>query len=324
MLMGRPKTHAKHLPQHMRMKGKSYYHVANNKWTPLGQDEALAKIKWAQLEGVNNTDSFDAAIDKYLASKKFNDLAHNTKRSYLAQVADIRKVFGKVRCKNISASDIYLYMDKHPSSGGANNGLNVIIGALDSAIRAGWVHDNQGKLIKRHTIKGRGRYLEDDEYKLIYEQATPVLRSIMTVAYLTASRMVDVTKMLLSDIKENGVLVIQQKTGAKQLYMWTPELLEAVKYAKKLDRPIRGLTLFCTSRGKPYEHSNLRKLWREACTKAGIENAQFRDLRSKSATDAKEDGQDHQKLLGHTTKAMSDKYVKKFSVEKVEPLRRKI
>ena len=87
---------------------------------------------------------------------------------------------------------------------------------------------------------------------------------------------------------------------------------------------MRGLFLLCTERGRKYQYAKLNGMWIEARTSAGIEDAQFRDIRAKSATDAKRGGQDYQALLGHTTKAMSDSYIKLEDAQIVEPQRRSL
>ena len=87
---------------------------------------------------------------------------------------------------------------------------------------------------------------------------------------------------------------------------------------------MRGLFLLCTERGRKYQYAVLNRLWIEARAAAGVENARFHDIRGKSATDAKRGGQDYQALLGHTTKAMSDSYIKLEDAQIVEPQRRSL
>jgi integrase len=63
-------------------------------------------------------------------------------------------------------------------------------------------------------------------------------------------------------------------------------------------------------RGRPYTVSRLARAWTLAREAAGVLDVHFHDLRAKAATDAKALGLDHQALLGHKSRAMSDKYVK--------------
>lgn len=44
----------------------------------------------------------------------------------------------------------------------------------------------------------------------------------------------------------------------------------------------------------------------------------------KAATDAKKLGMDYQKLLGHTNKAMSDRYIRLREVDQITPLPKRV
>jgi len=50
--------------------------------------------------------------------------------------------------------------------------------------------------------------------------------------------------------------------------------------------------------------------WSAATEKAQVIDAHFHDIRGKAATGGKRVGLDYQALLGHSTKAMSDRYIK--------------
>jgi integrase len=322
MPMGRPRKHDKDLPPRMRKKGNSYYYVGD--WTPLGNDLAAAKIKWAELEGISTRQTFEDALDRYLASDKFANLSDGSKVVYKSRANQLRKIFGKRSCKSILPEHIYQYMDRNPSKIGANQGLVLIQHALEEARKRGWVSINHAKGIEKHATKRRKRYITDEEYRAIYNAGTDLVKAVMKLNYLIGQRPVDIFKLRLSDITDEGIFIQQKKTEKKQLFLWTPELREAVEQAKKLPRPIRGMTLFCKTTGRPYDTREFRYQWAAACKLAGVENAQFRDIRAKAGTDAYNAGQDHQAILGHTTKAMSDRYVKQFKVDRVEPLRKKI
>ena len=65
-------------------------------------------------------------------------------------------------------------------------------------------------------------------------------------------------------------------------------------------------------------------MWSKATKLAKVENAHFHDILAKAATDAKKLGMDYQKLLGHTNKAMSDRYIRLREVDEIAPLPKKV
>jgi len=118
--------------------------------------------------------------------------------------------------------------------------------------------------------------------------------------------------------------VQQKKTGKKQLFIHTPALNEAFEAAKALPRPVRGMTLLCTRTGSQYSTNTLRNMWQAAVKDSGVKDIHFHDIRAKSATDAKKLGMDYQKLLGHTNKAMSERYIRLREVDQVVTLPKRV
>jgi hypothetical protein len=57
---------------------------------------------------------------------------------------------------------------------------------------------------------------------------------------------------------------------------------------------------------------------------AGVLDAQFRDIRVMAARQAEADGLDYQALLGHTTRKMSDRYLKGRRTVVAEPVRKRL
>ena len=66
------------------------------------------------------------------------------------------------------------------------------------------------------------------------------------------------------------------------------------------------------------------RAWLAACKAAGIDGAQFRDIRAMAAAQGQADGIDYQALLGHSTRAMSDHYLRGRKVISAEPVRKKL
>jgi len=204
----------------------------------------------------------------------------------------------------------------------ANTGKSILSNVLAIAVRRGLIERNPAREVDNLTVKRRTRYLTDEEYLAIRAQAHPVLAAAMDLSYATGSRIGDILEIRLSHISPDGLLIRQEKTNKLQMFSRNPALDKALENARAIRRSVRGLFLLCTERGRKYQYAVLNRLWIEARTAAGVENARFHDIRGKSATDAKRSGQDYQALLGHTTKAMSDSYIKLEDAQIVEPLKR--
>lgn len=320
--MGRKRQSNHGLPPRMHLKSGTYYHVSSTtprKWVSLGKDLAKAKVKWAQLES-DNTDSVSRLIDDWLALP--NELATSTMAVYTSVAKQLKAVFGDTPIHCIGTVEVAAWLDNHDSKHQANMGKALLSNVMDLAVRHGKMQLNPCRQVKRNKVKGRQRYLTDEEFMRIRDKARPVLRAAMDISYVTGARISDVLAIKLSAWTQEGLTIRQIKTGKLQMFSRTPELERAIAAAKEIDRPFRSLYLLCTTKGGKYATSTLRDWWMEARELAGVADAHFHDIRGKSATDAKFDGQDYQALLGHSTKAMSDKYIKIEQAEIVQPRRR--
>jgi integrase len=83
---------------------------------------------------------------------------------------------------------------------------------------------------------------------------------------------------------------------------------------------VRGLTLFHKRDGSPLSYTTMYGHWRKACQAAGVEGANFHDIRAAAATDARAAGGDSQTLLGHTTESSHRRYLRSKVVPVAQPL----
>ena len=324
-LMGRKRQANFSLPPRMHLKSGTYYYVTNEKprkWHSLGKDLGNAKVEWARLESSNHEGSISTLIDEWLSTEEFSLRPASTQKVYTSVAKQLKGVFGDTPVQSITPGLIAQWMDNHSSKARANMGKAVLSSVLKIAVRYEKINHNPCQEITAHKIPGRTRYITDDEYLRIHAKAIPILQAAMDIAYLTGARVSDVFAIRLSAWSKDGLLVRQIKTKKLQLFQRTPELEEAISRAKAIPRPFRGLFLFCTSTGKQYSPSTIRDWWISARELAGIPDVHFHDIRGKSATDAEDDGEDYQALLGHSTKAMSDKYLKIEKPQSVKPRRR--
>jgi integrase len=101
----------------------------------------------------------------------------------------------------------------------------------------------------------------------------------------------------------------------------TQDMRDAVSEARKLHQFIKGMTLFHTRRGTPFSYSTIRTFWDRAIQASGIENAHIHDIRAKAATDAKAQGLDSKKLLGHASESAHLRYLRSKEITVAEPVK---
>ena len=164
--------------------------------------------------------------------------------------------------------------------------------------------------------------MEDAELEAFKAVAGEFLSAYVDFKYLTGLRKGDILKLRLDALTDEGIAVTQAKTGGRLIFLWEPELRAAVDRIRALPRPIRGLFLFCTRKGRAYSASGFDSIWQRAMVKA-MEKGALRerftehDIRAKTATD---DPIHAQKRLGHKSSAMTDRHIKVRTVERVSPL----
>lgn len=324
--MGRRRTSNLDLPPRMHLRSGTYYHVTTTTekrvWTNLGKDKASALRQWADIEASGDgQDSLAMLLDDWVKTEAYTSLSANTQKAYRSVIKQLKEAFADfASVADIKPQHIAAYQDAHHSKVMANTGKSVLTNVLNIAVRRGLIERNPAKEIENMTVKRRKRYITDDEYLAIRAKASPVLAAAMDLSYVTGARIGDILAIRLAHLTDEGLTIRQEKTEKLQLFRWNPALTKAIEQAKAIKRPVRGLYLLCTMRGQPYQYQQINLWWIKARTEAGIEDVHFHDIRGKAATDAKRAGIDYQALLGHSTKAMSDSYIKLEDAQVVEPM----
>jgi integrase len=194
---------------------------------------------------------------------------------------------------------------------------------LNHAKGLGWVTDNPTLGIRKHPEAPRRRVFSDAELAALREHATERMRAMIDISLLTALRQGDLLRLRLSDLTDEGIVVEQQKTGSRLLYVWTPALQEAVGRAKRLRKRVSSIWLWSDDGGAPIKARSLQSAWDRLRKKAGVADAHWHDLRATSLTWAKEaSGIDYaQRLAGHASSRMTEAYVGQRATTKVRPIR---
>jgi len=316
------------LPPHMHRKGKSLYYVTSTsprQWIKLGSDINEARRKWADLERVdeNPEDRTFAVIARRYRREVMPLKALRTRRDNEAELAKLEAVFGQVPIDAIKPADVREYMDIRGQRARTRaNREKALLSHIFNQARA-WGYTNAPNPcagIHGHRESGRDRYVTDAEYAVVWEAADEALRDAMDLALLTGQRPADVLKMDRADIREGALWVKQNKTG-KMLRIEIDEGLAAV-IERVLSREHQrvGPALVQNAAGDRLTYTALRGRFEKARTSAGV-TFQFRDLRAKAATDTG-DLSHAQKLLGHKSRNMTEKYTRARIGEAVKPLQR--
>ncbi len=324
--MGRRRQSNFDLPPRMHLKSGTFYYVTNEtprRWIKLGKDLAAAKRRWAELEGGSPGDSIAYFIDAFLDNPP-RDLKPSTLTNYRSAGRQLKEVFREMTVQKMRPHHVAAWLDNHPSPTRANMGKVVLAHALALAIRKGKIDRNPANEIDSLPVETRKRNLTDAEFLKIRSQATPELRAAMNIAYVTGCRISDVIKIRYDDLTDDGVYIVPNKHRDKnkrpQLFEWNDALRKAVDEAKKLDRKVRGVYLLCTRQGRQYSYATFYTWWCKAVEKAGVENANIHDIRKKTRDQAEAEELDYQALLGHATKAQSDRYLVTSRAKKVTPI----
>jgi integrase len=333
-IMGRHRSRNHGLPPHMAQKGRSYYYVTNEKprrWIPLGNDYPTALHEWAKHEGQPVPDSARTLtqIAAWYAKDVLPRKAARTQRDNRAELKRLEAVFGASPIETISPVDVATYLDRrcdedgNPAPVRANREIALLSHIINFARRRGFTDmANPCAGVLRNKEYGRERYVDDTEFDTVYAAGDDVLRDALDLMLFTGQRPGDVIRMKRSEIRDGSLWVRQGKTRHKLRISDEADFAAALNRMLTRQRSATGATLVQDDAGQPLTYWMLEHRWAKARAAAGLPDVQMRDLRGKAATDV-DDLAHAQKLLGHSSRTMTERYVKQRAGERVAPLKRK-
>jgi integrase len=308
------------LPPCMYFKSGSYYLVKKNKWTRLAKTLPAALRAYAMA--IDCFGGMDEIINDVLdeAAKK---CAPNTMKTYQRAATAIKKAFAEFSPDQVTSPVVAQFLHAHRDTPNlANQYRSFLKITFNRAVLLGLAKTNPVIVVPQMKVKTRDRYITREEFDAIKQHATPELSVVMDLCYQTGQRIGDILKIKRSDLTDEGIYFQQQKTKAKLIVGWSPELREAVEKGKNLSGSVKGFTLLASGKGKPFVHDTIHRHWTDACKAAGVEDAHIHDLRAAAGTDALAAGQDSKALLGHKSDSSHQKYLRSKIIPVVEPVKR--
>ncbi len=317
--MPRPKKTDRDLPACVYRKHGAIYLVKAGKWIRLG--ETVSEAMQAYTKALDTPrDGMPGLLNRWFEDMEFSSPA--TRKNYFFSVKRLSKIFAKLSPDDVTARDIQVMMHHFRAKPAMANLLrNVLTLSLDFAFLEGVVDRNVARDVRPFKTTARDRYLTDAEFGAIQSKATPTLKVVMSLCYLTGQRIADILAIRYADIGEEGIAFRQQKTKNRLVVAWSSDLRVAVECAKMLHHSVKGLTLLHTRKGTPFSYATIRTLWDRARKAAGVQDAHIHDIRAKAATDANQQGQDSKTLLGHTSESSHRRYLRSKEVPVATPVR---
>lgn len=307
--MTRPRKKDRHLPPCVYFKHGRFWYVKGGKWNDIGTDMAQALAEYASR--IATPKGGMAELIEKVYGHHAPKVAASTREQYRGAADSLKSVFAEFSPEQVKGKHVAaLKLAGSATPNMTNRKLSFLRTVFNYAVEWQLVETNPCIGIKRLEEAERERYLSDAEFDAIRRAAGDRLQVIMDLCYLTAQRIEDVLHIRRSDLTDAGILFRQQKTDAKLCVRWNDDLRAVVERAKALNQRFSTLTLLHGRTGKAPDYRSVLLQWHEACAAAGVEDARLHDLRAKALTDAKRQGYDPTALAGHTSAAMTERYIR--------------
>lgn len=333
-----------------------YKHPVTGKFHALGTNEAeaiaiateantrLAEQRTRQILAISDRIATSKGkaittstwLDRYQAIQddrlKNGDIRLNTYKQKAKPVSLLRERAGMKLISAVDVRDIAQLLEEYISAGQprmAQVVRSVLIDVFKEAQHYGEVPPgyNPALATKQPRRKITRQRLSLEEWQKIFDIADASHRymgNAMLLALITGQRLGDISKMKFSDIWEDHLHVIQEKTGSKiaiplslRLNAINWSLRDVVARCRDYAVSPYLVHFFRTTsqaeRGSQVKSNTLTMNFSKARDLAGIDwgkgsPATFHEQRSLSERLYKEQGLDTQKLLGHKTQQQTDRY----------------
>ncbi|MCZ6119575.1 site-specific integrase [Escherichia coli] len=295
----------------------------------LAISDRIATSKGKAITTSTWLDRYQAIQDDRLES---GDIKLNTYKQKAKPVSLLRERAGMKLISSVDVRDIAQLLDEYIAAGQprmAQVVRSVLIDVFKEAQHYGEVPPgyNPALATKQPKRKITRQRLSLEEWQKIFDIADASHRymgNAMLLALVTGQRLGDISKMKFSDIWDDHLHVIQEKTGSKiaiplslRLNAINWSLRDVVARCRDYAVSPYLVHFFRTTsqaeRGAQVKANTLTMNFSKARDLAGIDwgegsPATFHEQRSLSERLYKEQGVDTQKLLGHKTQQQTDRY----------------
>lgn len=302
---------------------------------PLSRDLGEALTKYAAIISASwSGRTLGDVIDRYRLEILPLKKSARTRKNEGLHLDNLRKTFADMLPDSVTAQHCYRYMDMrrdrdgNPAPSAARHEIALLGHVFAKAIRWGVCVNNPVRTVEKSIERKPKRYVNDEEYRHVWNCSTERMRVAMDLALLTGLRRGDLIGLRKSDLTDEGIIVRPSKTAdttaVALLIERTPELDAVLERAKRIKPHIGpGNFLLRTREGNGYTadgfSANFRRAVDKAIKKHSIARFAFHDIRRKSASDSASI-QEAQERLGHSSEAVTRRFYIARPV-RVRPLR---
>lgn len=173
------------------------------------------------------------------------------------------------------------------------------------------------KLGENNIRKG---FVTPERYRALLAELPKYLHGITCVAYHVANRKGELFRLEWSDVELNGnppVFTLwpgeTKNNDGRTLPILPGEMLDTLRRlkAERDEKWPKAKHVFLNAEGQPLAYHMMRKVWDDACTRAGIPGLLFHDLRRSAVRNLRRAGVTQKvarEFSGHKTDAVFDRY----------------
>lgn len=326
------------LPPRVKPKHGRYYLLSQStergetgrlkrRWVPLSKVKDGPAALYDALARLHRAPS-DTSMPAVIAAWRqdcLQDYAYNTRIEYERMSIVIAKAFDAFDVRDVEPKDVADLIDQWKDKKRAGNAYRALLSLIMAyACRKGigGMKINPVREVAGFRETPRSRYLADDELAAIKAKSSPMTAAMIDLALVTGQRIGDLLALKWSDVLEQGIVFrpakVKDRTAVAVPIKMTLRL-RAVLDRCKVATKVGSMWVIHTRQGQPLSYHGAHSAWIRACAAAKVENANIHDLKHRALTDAERQGKDARRLGGHSSKAMTQRYIEAAGLDWIDP-----
>ncbi len=268
-------------------------------------------------ESLGESKTLKDMMDKFMLEHA-PTVSTKTQTSYSASLKHLLPYFGDSKLSAITPKMLYEYKVLRKNQGAKPASINRELAMMSKAFNLAmkeweWVENNpMSKVPKEKEDNERDRWLTEDEEKRLLDNSPSWLKDIIVFDLNTGLRMGELLSLQWNRVNlfRKTIVIQESKNGKPRTTPLTQKAADILTERSKI-RNIKNDLVFTSTVGTRIDGDNLRRAFKKALKKAGIEDFHFHDLRHTFATRLAQNGVDIytiSKLLGHKDIRMTQRY----------------